>query len=359
MVIHHDFSPSRLEQFRICPGAYLMQKGLPDVENEWSKEGTLLHNAVATMCKTGKADGLNDEQKETVELCMEFVHSIASGDDDLYIEEKFSVFDTDGSELTFGYLDFCIHNEKTGELIVVDWKFGFIPVKDVDKNIQLATYALAAMQRFGASKCKCYVFQPRIHRASHYTFTNPDAILANIKSIIKRAKDSKIVLNAQQDACRYCNARLGCPAFRIEFQKLMASKGDCDLSDTNTLEKLYDTAKDVKSFIAEIERHVKQMIEEKGSCGKYQFQISDGAREVKDLNALYAVVKDYLTTAEFNSVCKLTMGKFEDLLAGKLIKEVEIQGGKLTKAQAKTVVYEKIRDLITHGTPTKKIVEVA
>jgi hypothetical protein len=80
---------------------------------------------------------------------------------------------------------------------------------------------------------------------------------------------------------------------------------------------------------------------------------------VKDLNALYAVVKDYLTPAEFNSVCKLTLGKFEDLFAGKLIAEADIQGQKLTKAQAKSAVFEKIRDLITHGTPTKKIVEVA
>ena len=354
-MVHHDFSPSRLEQFRICPGSYIMQQGLPDVETEWSKEGTLLHNAVAT----GNMDGLNDEQKEVVECCLHFWDSIAHQDDEVLVEQNFSVFDTDGTEITNGFLDLCIFDQETGELIVVDWKFGYIPVKDVDKNIQLATYALAAMQRFGVSKCKCFVFQPRIHKESHYTFTNPDAILANVKSIIRKAKDSKIVLNAQQDACRYCKARLTCPAFRVEFQKLTASRGDYDLTDTNTLEKLYDTTKDVKTFISEIERLVKQTIEEKGSCGKYVFQTSEGAREIKDLNALYATVKDYITIQEFNSVCKLTMGKFEDLMAGKLIKEVEIQGGKLTKAQAKTVVYEKIRDLITRGTPTKKIVEVA
>ena len=354
-MLHHDFSPSRLEQLRMCPGSYVMQQGLPDVETEWSKEGTLLHNAVATR----NTDGLNDEQKEVVERCFEFLNSITDGDDDIYIEQKFSVLDDDGTELTFGYLDICIFNEKTRELIVCDWKFGFIPVKDVDRNIQLATYAVAAMQKFGVSKCKCFVFQPRINKETHYTFTNASAITSNIKSIIKRAKDSTIVLNANQDACRYCKARLTCPAFRVEFQKLSASRADYDLADTNTLEKLYDTTKDVKSFISEIERLVKQTIEEKGSCGKYQFQTTEGAREVKDLNALYATVKDYLTIAEFNSVCKLTLGKFEDLLAGKLMKEVEVQGGKLTKAQAKTVVYEKIRDLITRGTPTKKIVEVA
>jgi hypothetical protein len=354
-MLHHEFSPSRLEQLRICPGSHVMQQGLPDVETEWSKEGTLLHNAVAT----GNTAGLNDEQKEVVERCLNFWDALVQEGDEVYVEQKFSVLDTDKEELTYGFIDLCVFNRETGELLVVDWKFGYIPVKDVDQNIQLATYAVAAMQRFGVSKCKCFVFQPRINKHTTYTFANPDAILHNIRIIISRAKDSKIVLNAQQDACRYCKARLTCPAFRVEFQKLTASRGDYDLTDTNTLEKLYDTTKDVKTFISEIERLVKQTIEEKGSCGKYVFQTSEGAREIKDLNALYAVVKDYLTTAEFNSVCKLTMGKFEDLLAGKLIKEVEIQGGKLTKAQAKTVVYEKIRDLITRGNPTKKIVEVA
>ena len=355
-MLHHDFSPSRLEQLRMCPGSYVMQQGLSEIETEWSKEGALLHNAVATR----NTDGLNDEQKEVVERCLIFWDTLFAGDKwEVCIEQKFSVLDENGKELTFGFLDLCMFNHVTGELLVVDWKFGYIPVKDVDRNIQLATYAVAAMQKFGVSECKCFVFQPRINKETHYTFTNASAIISNIKSIIKRAKDSTIVLNAQQDACRYCNARLTCPAFRVEFQKLKASRADYDLTDTNTLEKLYDTTKDVKSFIAEIERLVKQTIEEKGSCGKYQFQTTEGAREVKDLNALYATVKDYLTIAEFNSVCKLTLGKFEDLLAGKLMKEVEVQGGKLTKAQAKTVVYEKIRDLITRGTPTKKIVEVA
>lgn len=352
---HHDFSPSRLEQFRICPGSYVMQQGLSEIESEWSKEGTLLHNAVAT----GNMDGLNDEQREVVERCLNFWDSLVHDDDEVLVEQKFSVYDTDGSELTYGFIDLCIFNQETSELLVVDWKYGYIPVNDVKCNIQLATYALAAMQKFGVSKCKCFVFQPRIKKSSHYTFTNPDAIRQNIKSIIAKARDSKIVLNAQQEACRYCNARLACPAFRVEFQKLSASKGDYDLTDTNTLEKLYDATKNVKTFISEIERMVKQTIEETGSCGKYQFQTTDGAREIKDLNALYATVKDYLTIQEFNSVCKLTLGKFEDLLAGKLIKEVEIQGGKLTKAQAKSVVNVKIHDLITYGNPTKKIVEVA
>ena len=146
---------------------------------------------------------------------------------------------------------------------------------------------------------------------------------------------------------------------RTKFQKLTASNGDYDLNHIPTLEKLYEASKGVKSFLSEIENAVKKVIEEKGRCGKYTFEFTKGSREVKDLNALYAAVKDYLTPQEFNDVCKVTLGKFETAVADKLVAEASATGEKLTKTEAKKRCYAMIADLITTGTPTKKIVEVA
>ena len=107
----------------------------------------------------------------------------------------------------------------------------------------------------------------------------------------------------------------------------------------------------------EVEAAVKKVIEAKGRCGNYVFQTAEGAREVKDLNALYAVVKDYLTPQEFNAVCKITLGKFEAALSETLIAEAAAKGEKLTKTEAKSRCYSMISSLITRGNPTKKIVE--
>jgi len=351
---HHDFSPSKLEQFRICPGSYQMQLGIPDQPSEASLEGTILHNRVAT----GNTDGLTSEQIDLVEKCNEFLKTIIGGGSIVQKEKTFDVLDNDGIILTYGTADVVIVDPTGDDLIAVDWKFGYTPVNDVENNIQLATYAVGAMQKYDRDHCDCWVFQPRIHRKSHHVFTNRAAIIANIKNIIKRAQSDSMVLHPSEDSCRYCRARLNCPAFRVKFQKLAASRGDCDLSNISTLETLFDASKSVKSFLNEIEAAVKNVIEANGRCGKYGFQVSEGSREVKDLNMLYSAVSDLVTPREFNDVCKVTLGKFETLVADKLIAEANAKGEKLSKNSAKQRCYAKIADLITRGTPTKKIVEL-
>lgn len=355
---HHEFSPSRLEQFRVCPGSYKMQLGIERPESEYAKEGTRLHEAVATR----NVDGLDDEQTIAVQKCLDFLDSFIHEGDEVYSEQKVEVKDTDGLVLTFGTADIIIRHAEGDydkPITIIDWKFGWNPVKNVNENIQLATYAVGAMMKYGANSCDCWVFQPRINHKSHHCFMNAAAIVANIQSIIKRATSERMVLNATEESCRYCAARLNCPAFRLAFQRLTACKSDYDLSDIPTLVSLYDASKGVKSLIGEIENEVKKVIEEKGQCGRYVFQVTDGAREVKDLNALYATVKDYLTQREFNDVCKVTLGKLENAVAEKLIAEANSKGEKLGKGQAKSVCYNMIASLISRGAPTKKIVEMA
>lgn len=349
---HHEFSPSKLEQFRLCPGSYWMQQGLPDTTSAAAEEGTPLHAAVAN----NSTEGLTSEQAVVVESCLNYLDGL-TGPADVVLQEHPLVI-TDGTEtLTTGTADIVKFNSLDGVLDVIDWKFGYIPVNTVCNNIQLATYAAGAMQEFGVSRCRAHVFQPRIHQVSTYEFTDINAILSNIRKIIQNAKSDKLLLNATDDACRYCKARLNCPAFRMKYQKLAASAGTCDLANINTLVELYDASRDVKTFINEIESKVKQTIEEKGSCGKYVFEVKDGAREVKDLNALYSVVKKYLTTQEFNAACKVSLTKLESALAEKFVAAEAVLGNKLTKTEAKKRCYDMISSLITRGNPTKSIVE--
>ena len=354
---HHNFSPSSLEQYRLCPGSYQMQLGIEERPSEAAAEGTLLHNAVAT----GDFTGLNEEQIELVTRCIEFRKSFIEPDsrDTLVLNEEFlHIHDENDEEVTNGTADCIILPEKPVP-ILIDWKFGYTPVNAVNENIQLATYALGIMQFYKVDSVDAWVFQPRLYKKTHHVFTNGAAILANIKSIIKRASSENIHLKPSEAACRYCKARLSCPAFRVKFQKLMASRGDYDLNHIPTLEKLYDASKSIKTFLNEIENAVKSVIEKQGMCGKYVFQTSEGAREIKDLNALYSVVKNYLTTAEFNNVCKVSISKLESAVADRMIAGAKAEGGKLSKAEAKRVVSELISDLITRGNPKKTIVEVA
>lgn len=349
---HHEFSPSRLEQYRVCPGSYWMQKGIPESESEIAKEGQLLHNAVAT----GDLAGLDDEQTKAVQKCQAFIDSVWSEGAELFTEKKVAVYDPETKEIiTFGTADAVIA-KKGGAIITADWKFGYNPVKNVSENIQLAAYAAGLMQLFEAGSCDSWVIQPRIGHKSHHCFTNLSAIIANIKSIIKRAKSDRLVLNATEDSCRYCLARLNCPAFRLKFQRLAACKRDYDLSNIDTLVKLYDASRGVSAIIREIESEVKKVIEDKGSCGPYRFKISEGSRQIKDLNSLYAMLKEFVTPNEFNNVCSVTLGKLEKLMSEKLVADAKAHGETLSKVAASERFYGMVGSLISRGSPSKKIV---
>lgn len=350
---HHEFSPSKLEQYRICPASYHMQKGLPDTTSAAAEEGTLLHAALAKF----SPDGLNSEQTELFESCVNYLDSLTTGtgNDEIITELPLAVKDS-SEVITTGTADVVIYNSDIQEVSIIDWKFGYTPVKEVNSNIQLATYAVGAMQKFGLNTCKAHVFQPRLRLISSYTFADQNAIIANIKNIISKAKSEKLVFNATDDSCRYCKARLNCPAFRMKYQKLAASSATYDLTNINTLVELYEASRSIKAFVSDIENRVKQVIEEQGECGKYVFDIKEGNREIKDLNTLYSVVKDYLTTQEFNNACKVSIGKLEKLLAEKFIAAEAITGAKLTMTEAKKRCYDMLSTLVTRGNPTKTIV---
>lgn len=349
---HHEFSPSRLEQCRICPGSYLMQKGIPETETEYAREGKLLHNAVAT----GNLHGLNDEQKRMVEECNNFLEKFLVPGAEVYTEKTVCIRDPESCEIiTFGTEDIII--KKDDCLTMIDWKFGYTPVSNVRENIQMASYAAGGMQLFRVPHSDNWVFQPRIHHKSHHVFTNERAIISNIRNIIRRAQSDTMTLKATEESCRYCRARLNCPAFRVKFQRLTASRGDYDLTDTNTLVRLYDASRGLNAFIKEIEAAVKKAIERDGQCGKYRFDITEGSRQIKDLNALYAKLKDYVTQKEFNDICTVTLGKLESLMSRKLIAEAKARGETMSNTAAVKLFYDMVSELVTRGSGSKRIVE--
>lgn len=355
---HHPFSPSRLEQIRLCPGSWQMQQGLPEQESEYAKEGQLLHDAVAS----GNFENLTGDQKSLCEECQNVVRALVAvhGKREINYEEYVQIKDyITGEPLTEGTADVIIeHPDDT--ISVIDWKFGWNPVNDVANNIQLAAYAVGAMQKFNKTSCRCYVFQPRIKNKSSHTFTGSGAIVANIELLIKRASDeSNMRLNPSESACRYCLARLNCPAFRVKFQKLAAARNDYDLTNPNILSNLYEASKGLKTFISDIEGRVKKYIAENGKCGKWVIETSEGSRKIDNLNALYDLIKDFVTPREFNEICSVSVPQMENLVAEKLIAEAKARGEKLTKDAAKKQVFAMVNPLIYRASPSQKIVEAA
>lgn len=350
---HHDFSPSKLQQLRDCPGSYRMQIGLADTATPEAEEGTMLHDRIAR----GYFDGLTTEQAELCAACLKTMADIAGGENSgaqIYHEQHLQVHDENGGLLTEGTADVVIVFPD-GELAVIDWKFGRNPVKEVNRNLQLAAYCLAAMQKYGCTECTGYIYQPRCYAASEYRFTKPEAILANIKRVIDMAKQQQLVLNAG-DACKYCLAKATCPAFREKFAALAAGPA-YDLSNPQQLAALYDASKKVEKFCREIKTAMEDYIKANGDCCGWHFKEKPGNRECTDVLALYDAVKDYINPAEYNNVCSVSVGKLVDAIVDKQVAAAKASGEKLTKVAAKANAEQMMATLVQRGMPTATIVQ--
>jgi hypothetical protein len=347
---HHQYSPSRLQQLKECPGSARMQDGLPEVKTPEADEGTMLHERIVTR----DLSGLTTEQESLVCKCLEFLESKKeAGMKEIMQEVRLTIRDGE-KPLTFGTADVVLLFED--HAVVIDWKFGRTPVTDANRNLQLAAYALGVMQRFNIRSVEVIVFQPRIHSVTSYTFTKPEAILHNISRVIEAAKNTDYLVLHAGDCCRYCLAKSTCPAFRAQFSALDAAQ-QRDLSDPATLLEYWEKSKVVERFLKEIKEAVERYVEENGSLGGWKFKEKPGNREIKDTAGLIQRLSYLITPVEFSSALKVSVTGIIDIMVEKFLVLAKAEGIKLTKTDAKKRAETEIADLISRAKPTRSLVK--
>ena len=350
-ITHHPFSPSTLQRLSLCPGSYRMTRDIPEPpQSEDAAEGTLLHEAVAT----GNLDGLTAEQQEAVTACIEFKDGLiaASPTACKCYEQKVTVYDEDlETELTSGYVDFAIARED-GTADIVDWKFGRGNVPEANGNLQLAAYALGVMHMFGCTTVTAHIFQPRVFGHTSYTFTKPANILRNIKTIIERAKSETLILNASEEACRYCRAASTCPACNQRYGLQPADIQNNMLSDPAKLLDLWERAQMAGKLIDAIKARVTDYINEHGALGDWTLEQRAGKREVRDAGELYRRICDMLPSHDLAECYSIKVSALLDKLAERIQKTAEHNGVKVLKKDAKKQAEDMIEDLLVRAPGT-------
>ncbi|MBO4619439.1 MAG: DUF2800 domain-containing protein, partial [Victivallales bacterium] len=238
----------------------------------------------------------------------------------------------------------------------IDWKFGRVPVPDVSGNLQLAAYALGAMQLTGATRCVAHVFQPRIKAHTCHEFTRPDAIARNIRRVIDRATSGPLVLEAGEQ-CRYCKAKAVCPAFKAQTDALAVMRDSTKaLTTPETLATYYAKAQIVKRFCTQVEDAMKAYLDEHGECAGYAYQEVAGRREVSDICGLCFAVSDIITRGEFLECCTASTAQVESLYVDKVCAAASAKGEKLTKKDAKERFEAGAAAFISRAKPTRIVV---
>ena len=163
---HARLSPSSSKRWFTCPGSVPLEAAIPDRPNQFSSNGTAMHD-VAARClifggaasdyigqaipvKDDESVDFTDEMAELVQDYVDTVRAMAVGKT-LMVENRVDFSWAIDVPDSFGTADVIIWDEANGELIVMDLKTGHTPV-NVERNSQLMLYALGALKKLVKEK---------------------------------------------------------------------------------------------------------------------------------------------------------------------------------------------------------------
>lgn len=246
---HASLSPSSAYRWFVCPGSVRLTAHLPDNSNHYAREGTAAHTLGERCLKTGtaarswigtQAGRIRVDYEEDGEKKSEFfyVDEAMARHVQVYIDYCRQLGSVQGATVliesqvglgliderlaqVWGTADCIVYDPETRTLHVVDLKYGAGKWVDVEDNLQLRIYALAAWathgDRFAPDRIVATIVQPRIGdehvRSAEFSASSLFDFAQDVVDAVERvaAKDAPLVPGHH---CDFCKAKTTCPALR-------------------------------------------------------------------------------------------------------------------------------------------------
>ena len=325
-------SPSNLERYAMCPGAYWLEQDLPYQQSAAGDEGKLLHAVLAGMASEEQKSSLNRNQKHDLDICRrearalhEQVFGTVSGLDGWMHEARLVATLEDGVLLS-GIVDYYAF--KDDKALIIDWKFGRGELTEAARNPQTRAYAVlvdAGVDGLqGKTSITCALIQPRVAVDERVTATvyEPADIeqarseLLDIAAGIRFAGDQRAPGPTQ---CRYCKA-LGtdrCPESADTARQLAPlTLGDV-MPTPDRLAQVLDICTVAEHVIERYRDYATEFIEAGGVIPGWALVPGNNVRKLKDIDAAWKAAQDVLAPEEFMSACSVSVTKLEAKMADK------------------------------------------
>ena len=370
---HHEFGPSRMEYLDNCAAFQNRQ-----FTSEASEEGQMLHDLMEAMLQQVKAKSylltlpqiedwvtvnneLTPEQVVYLRFCCKRVDEyLVRNPSNIHTELNVSVTDK-GVEFNHGYLDVLFEWPTFG--VLIDFKFGYIPVPHAEINLQGKNYAAGVFQMFpNFRKIAVKFYQPKIDNVTEAIFhqTQLPEIIGRLQGVVGRAK---YVQNHPAEAqrfmapgayCEYCKNADTCAVlanhralFAKQFHQLplpspiaglrldrpedwALARYWVDVIDTG-LEDFKKRAMEV----AELNGGELRCVLPNGEEVVYQMKERGADRVLGSAPEVADVLKEYITEAEVLGAAKLSLGALEPIVKSAMVEAAKAAGApKLTKKAA-------------------------
>jgi len=229
-------SASNLFRRALCPGSEAMEEGLPDDNTQEAREGTLLHHYDAH--PELDREVLKPEQRDLLD--------ISAGLDKFIFSRIAQTYQLNGTDETSGYVehrevalnykalpghaDLVRYYRGAQTALIIDKKFGYRQQTPAALNKQLRAYAVMVAEMVTLKGAIVAITQPRMpfsERVTIAAYTAEDINLARLEIdlILQTAKENPTKLVAGEEQCRYCRAKVKCPAYAAVTQPLTIAAG--------------------------------------------------------------------------------------------------------------------------------------
>lgn len=358
---HHKFGMSKLNAFQECAG-WVSRDGTSIA----AEDGTRLHEIMDTVTiALAKAWKRGEEQASAMSILLHTLEESTVSDDERTLLEacareldKFMIFDPveiineqkvrlchpDGSELNHGHFDVLfIFPDKCG--ILIDWKFGWIPVPAAEVNMQGTGYAAACFQEFPTLEKITMVFvQPKLARRTEHTYhrQNLYAMYKKVRGIIEAAECPDKTLRPNP-YCDFCDVRGTCSALvKVVGEAVVKYEGlpvvdivdilkGAEITTQQQAATAYYYVERMKAILetADVRRKVLEFARANG--GQLTAALPDGKvisvdvkqrkspRSVNSPALVSEAVQDFLSPQQVLTCCDINITKLEDVFAESVV----------------------------------------
>lgn len=356
-------SASNAEADSLCPGRFLAQYEIPEIQKSAADYGTLVHKAFA-----GEDVELDPEQERTVELGRNIEDMMLTrwmdGQEYLgpYREKRLWLHDTETLDcIASGQIDaFWVSGKRA---LIEDLKSLFGDVTESASNLQLRDYVVMLNEGVDYDEVSVFINQPRVTTEPKLVVYNREDVARAREETVARVKRSiaggpRI---AGEKQCKFCRAAASCPEC-IEWMQKEIKDAPVPLTpktadqwvgvlSPDQLALIQRKATTIRNILDAVTARLKTLPAER--LAELGFELGKGHvnRPINDLKALCSRLKDVCSEEELFECFEASKSKIE-----KLLREKTSLKGKALKEKMESLL-EGITDEIETAPVLKAIKE--
>lgn len=224
-------SASGMQRLVLCPGSWMAEKGYPEESSEAAEAGTRLHAHMehGTLPEdAAEAEAVEWCRAQEVALAEKYLGWGSAADERCLREQRWWFKDVFSGQADVVYV-------ANGMALVLDYKFGRVPVAAARDNMQLAALALLALKMLpDVDVVFCGILQPFASRQEpgvvRYHREMNGQLECYFMHAVAKAESEGARRVPGEVQCRYCKAKAECPACMALVSSATGGPASADLS---------------------------------------------------------------------------------------------------------------------------------